>query len=340
MLTFGVVFLFLSLYFAYRSLVSLNTRTIEVQSESDEKTESDTRARDSAEYQNLAVREFNGNSPKINEILRRYQHLIWPGVVLFVYSCAPTATGQVASYNYTVFMNDQCTLVRLRLVGSAMTNVGCLLYAGLIAKHLSGILILCSFLHINVMLRPSTCHAPVIDADVLLGSSTMDYVTYSYLSTILTGIASAFSIIPLVVLATNHSPNGKRRGLFYSLYLSALDLGNSVSDWATTPIIKLLGIENFAFGHNLNNGLPLLIIICGFARLGTLILLYPIIACILKKRSEVPNDNELSSEQLSLTRENQESELPFVDENDEKLIEDFESKESILLSASSSDGNW
>ncbi len=35
----------------------------------------------------------------------------------------------------------------------------------------------------------------------------------------------------------------RNRGLYYAVFLSLLDVGDSVSDWATAPIVKLLGLE-------------------------------------------------------------------------------------------------
>uniref|UniRef100_A0A7S3Y9N0 Uncharacterized protein n=1 Tax=Lotharella globosa TaxID=91324 RepID=A0A7S3Y9N0_9EUKA len=69
------------------------------------------------------------------------------------------------------------------------------------------------------------------------------------------------------------------RGLFYGLYLAAIDLGDSIGDWVTTPIVERLGITTLPpkFGHGLTSGLSLLIIICSCIRLFALFAFMPLI---------------------------------------------------------------
>jgi len=87
-------------------------------------------------------------------------------------------------------------------------------------------------------------------------------------------MVTGLSLLPLLVIATQTSPNGTRKGLFYSVYLSLLDLGSSIGDWATTPIILALQIKYGDYGHSLTTGLSLLIFICGAARLFSLVVVY------------------------------------------------------------------
>eukprot|EP00470_Lotharella_oceanica_P001368 CAMPEP_0170170660 /NCGR_PEP_ID=MMETSP0040_2-20121228/3653_1 /TAXON_ID=641309 /ORGANISM="Lotharella oceanica, Strain CCMP622" /LENGTH=195 /DNA_ID=CAMNT_0010410185 /DNA_START=56 /DNA_END=643 /DNA_ORIENTATION=- len=112
-----------------------------------------------------------------------------------------------------------------------------------------------------------------------VGSLCINYKLYAGMSSALSGLSSAFSTLPLVVLATNRAPPGKNRGLFYGLYLAALDLGDSIGDWATTPIVERLGITTLPphFGHGLTSGLSLLIIICSCMRLFTLCAFMPLL---------------------------------------------------------------
>lgn len=128
-------------------------------------------------------------------------------------------------------------------------------------------------------------------------STCVSYKVYYCVITAVNGITSAWSILPLLVLATSVAPK-TQKGMFYNVYLSFQDLGRifpfnlsysnfifpssgqskciersgsvlsggSIGAWITTPIVARLGITVADFGHRLDEKLSLLIFISAAAR--------------------------------------------------------------------------
>lgn len=79
-------------------------------------------------------------------------------------------------------------------------------------------------------------------------------------------LCSELATVSLLVFATQMVPGGstattsrslgarpelearRRRGIYYAIFLSFLDIGDSVSDWITAPIVQYLGLtwDNFS----------------------------------------------------------------------------------------------
>jgi len=212
-------------------------------------------------------------------MLRENQALVLPGLVMFCFYATPSASGQFAAYQYNVYATDQCTLVRLQMLSAGATGFGCVLYGFVLSKYLSFQLVfvlsgictvLASLLNLPLTARPS------LTAQVHLAKLHMEHTSYFYLVTFIGGLVSPWSILPLMTLASDSCPKTKR-GLLYAVYLSSIDLGNSVGEWATTPIIKALDITYTNYGSGYFRGLSLLLIICGACRLGSLVISVPVL---------------------------------------------------------------
>ena len=65
---------------------------------------------------------------------------------------------------------------------------------------------------------------------------------YLSVSSVIEGVLSQFVAVSLVVLAVERCPISRSSGVWYGVFLSCLELGNSVGGWITAPIVSSLKI--------------------------------------------------------------------------------------------------
>jgi len=230
------------------------------------------------------VEEERGRGSKGDEgilsMLLSHRDLISPALVLLVYNVTPTAAAQLGNYQFSLFQDNSCFLVYLQLTSAISIGLGSLLYPIILSSHLSlpKVIMLAGCLNLTASLLylPLTTQTRV-GTCVGLGFACVPAKMYFSIVSVIGGLFSSWALVPLLVLATNKAPDGRRKGLFYSLYLAALDLGNSIGDWCTTPIVRALNISASNFGHSVTSGMSLLIIICAVARLVSLVVIYVIL---------------------------------------------------------------
>jgi len=230
------------------------------------------------------------------QVLKAHRHLVYPAIVMFIYNAVPSASGQLGAYQFEVFAEDGCYLVYLRLITACCTGVGCMLYSPLLSRNLklSVVILVAGLCSVGSLLiyLPLTTRQEFGSCVTLSASTCISYKTYYCVAAAISGITSAWSILPLLVLATASAPK-VRKGMFYSLYLSFQDLGGSIGAWITTPIVSRLGITITDFGHRIDRKLSLLILIAAGARLFSVLMIYPMLvwtrrqADILKMKNQI-----------------------------------------------------
>ncbi len=112
-------------------------------------------------------------------------------------------------------------------------------------------------------------------ADFINGDCVDAAFFYLCVTSIIDGVLSQFVAISLVVLAVERCPVERESGIWYGVFLSCLELGNSVAGWITAPIVSALKITYSDFGRITD-----LIWIESCAKLGILLL----VPLLLKKR--------------------------------------------------------
>jgi hypothetical protein len=82
---------------------------------------------------------------------------------------------------------------------------------------------------------------PMVTGDIAQSPSTV--LPYSIMATVVAGMAGQVAFIGGLVLATQACPIDDSTGLMYALYVSFLDIGDSVGGWITAPIASSLNIS-------------------------------------------------------------------------------------------------
>ena len=72
---------------------------------------------------------------------------------------------------------------------------------------------------------------------------------YLSVSSVIEGVLSQFVAVSLVVLAVERCPISRSSGIWYGVFLSCLELGNSVGGWITAPIVSSLKITYDDFSN-------------------------------------------------------------------------------------------
>ena len=72
---------------------------------------------------------------------------------------------------------------------------------------------------------------------------------YLSISSVIEGVLSQFVAVSLVVLAVERCPISRSSGIWYGVFLSCLELGNSVGGWITAPIVSALQIQYNDFSN-------------------------------------------------------------------------------------------
>ncbi len=213
--------------------------------------------------------------------------LLLPGLFMFLWNAVPTATAQIASYQYTEFyFTDPCFLVHLRIASAAATITGCAVYGAVLSRLGLWTLFICATIFSAVsslLLLPLVARRDLADCVDLGAIGCVNYKAYSGIQAFFEGFVSALTLLPLLVLATENCPP-RRRAVFYAMYIAAQDIGDSVSGWITAPIVTRLGITYSSFGDGYNRGLALLVLICAAARVGSLVFL----PLLLRRRPPPP----------------------------------------------------
>lgn len=162
---------------------------------------------------------------------------VWPAMVLFVINSVPSAGGSLYGYQYGVYMNHVCYPQYLSITSTATSFLASAMFFA--APALFGKRTIYSFFFCGLLSAgASLLWLPWVNGVATAPTS----FAYAMFSTILNqGLAQCMLILTLVV-AMQSCPLDFRASLFYSFYLSSMNLGQSVSGWFTTPLVKALGI--------------------------------------------------------------------------------------------------
>ena len=190
------------------------------------------------------ARLLDGQAPSLREALRSdgaalFYKLGGPAVFLLLYNATPSATVSLASFRFALFETEPCVLTGLTLLTEAAALAGCLVYARLANRRRVQMLIA---LLTVVKVAASFLDLPLFGAERpgdRVGA--VDATTYALLTAPLGGFLTQLAFVPLEVLATESAP-AKDKVFAYAVYLSFLDLGDSIANWCTAPIVDGLGI--------------------------------------------------------------------------------------------------
>eukprot|EP00047_Mylnosiga_fluctuans_P006536 m.247533 g.247533 ORF g.247533 m.247533 type:complete len:550 (+) comp15422_c0_seq1:9-1658(+) len=170
-------------------------------------------------------------------LVRALQQLkiAWTAIVIFLVNATPTSEDALSSYQYTVWWSQPCYPQYLSIVSEATALLmGCLYFA--VFHNWSGRRLIALFVTSGL----ASAATQLLWVPWVNGNSASQF-DYAVLVTVISEAASQCFLIAILVLATQACPLD--RGAFaYVLYVSLLDIGDSVSGWITAPITDALSI--------------------------------------------------------------------------------------------------
>ena len=170
--------------------------------------------------------------------------LIWPALVLFLVNAVPSAEDSLFSYQVTVWKARPCLLQYLSIASDATAMAsGCLYFC--LFHGWSGHRLIVLFAVSGLLVASSQLlWWPWVVGDIMqeIAGGSQPSFNYAVMATIASEFVAQCFLISSLVLATQASPRDHRNSFIYVLYLSFIDIGDSVSGWVTTPIINALDI--------------------------------------------------------------------------------------------------
>ena len=203
---------------------------------------------------------------------------VWPAVVLFLLNAMPTADTQVGEcawwlcfcaaflvpaplptlclqllshhhplppqisyYYYDIFENDTCKLQWINLTAS-LSKLGASVLFFLCLNNRRGRR-LYNVIVVGTLLKAglTMLYYPLVAGDISQQPGSV--LPYALMVTVVAGMAGQVAFIAGLVLATQACPIDDSTGLMYALYVSFLDMGDSVGGWITAPIAGSLNIS-------------------------------------------------------------------------------------------------
>eukprot|EP00301_Raphidiophrys_heterophryoidea_P023432 c7327_g1_i1.p1 GENE.c7327_g1_i1~~c7327_g1_i1.p1 ORF type:complete len:599 (+),score=158.24 c7327_g1_i1:122-1798(+) len=196
------------------------------------------------------------------------------GLVLFISNVVPSASNQWSSFQYDLFAASPCRLQWLTICQSVGLAIACVLFHRYISKlrivHsilLFGVLSVCaSLLWLPLLGTYQRAHELGVGVEeVAVVGSLMPY-PYCILLALIQPLISQLAFMPLIILATVNCPRNKS-GMFYGIFLSLIDVGDSASGWVTAPLVSLLGITSTDWTR-----MSELTLICAGVKVGVIVL--------------------------------------------------------------------
>jgi hypothetical protein len=180
--------------------------------------------------------------------------VVWPALVLFFIAAMPSASDTLFSYRYSVWPDHQCYIQTLSIVTSVTALAFSWVYFFLL-HHVHGRELIRVYMAANVVSGAAVLlWWPWVAGDVRQGE--LPSLGYAIFASVVTGGAGQIALVSGLVLATQACPMDDRTGFAYALYISFMDVGNSVSGWVTAPIVQALHITLTDFAR-----LPILLVI-------------------------------------------------------------------------------
>ena len=194
---------------------------------------------------------------------------IYPALFLFAYNVTPSSETQYSNFQYKIFSTTKiCNYQYLSIITMSSSLLGSALYGYLYGKESTPrVLVLATLLSVlaGLLRLPLTYHANDFIDD---GNDSCLQVTffrclshfvsgncvdvaffYLSISSVIEGVLSQFVAVSLVVLAVERCPISRSSGIWYGVFLSCLELGNSVGGWITAPIVSALQIQYNDFSN-------------------------------------------------------------------------------------------
>ena len=193
---------------------------------------------------------------------------VLPAFFFFAYNFTPNAETQWSNFQYEIFSKTKiCNYQYLSIISMSSSLLGSALYGYLCGKRSTPRIIVvatCLSVLVGILRMPMAYHANnFIDTENsclnvslfrsmanLIGGDCVD-TAFLYLSvySLIEGILSQFVAVSLVVLAVERCPVSRSSGIWYGVFLSCLELGNSVGGWITAPIVSALNITYTDFSR-------------------------------------------------------------------------------------------
>eukprot|EP00938_MAST-03A_sp_MAST-3A-sp1_P004592 g4592.t1 len=194
---------------------------------------------------------------------------IYPALFLFAYNITPSSETQYSNFQYEIFSTTKiCKYQYLSIITMSSSLLGSALYGYLYGKQstprvlvvatllsvAAGLLRLPLTYHANDFIsdeNDSCLHVPFFRDLAHFVNGDCGDVAFFYLSiaSVIEGVLSQFVAVSLVVLAVERCPISRSSGIWYGVFLSCLELGNSVGGWITAPIVNSLNITYDDFSN-------------------------------------------------------------------------------------------
>eukprot|EP00854_Cymbomonas_tetramitiformis_P019212 gene19212-22966_t len=196
----------------------------------------------------------------------KHHEVVRPSLFLLLFCAVPKADIQAGNFMYSAFSSHLCEHQVLQLLGFLASTIGCVVYGVLSRGRRTWVML--TILSV-ISASANLLKYPLIQDWRHLDEPHVHRLAFAYaaLVSVLGGMLYELAFIPLSVLAIERCPNSNK-GMMYGVYLSFLNLGDSVSSWSTAPIVASLGITY-------TNWTPLgdLILITSGIRVASLLLL-------------------------------------------------------------------
>lgn len=141
-----------------------------------------------------------------------------------------------------MFAQDTCSLQWINLASSLSKLVGSAVFFtafnGRRGKRLYNLLVAAGI----GKAAATMLFYPMVSGVLAQGPATV--LPYAIFATVVSGAVAQVAFIAGLVLATQACPIDDRTGLMYALYISFLDMGDSVGGWMTAPVVSSLGISD------------------------------------------------------------------------------------------------
>jgi hypothetical protein len=174
-------------------------------------------------------------------MLLRTGAAVWPALVLLVYSAVPSAEDALSSYQYGVWIEQTCYPQYLSIATEAASLAVGLAFFFLF-HNWHGTRIIALFAASGVLAAASNLlWWPWVTGTVAQPGSSA-YFVYAVFAAVTQEAFYQMLLITSLVVATLASPRDYRSSFTYALYLSFLDIGDSVSGWVSAAITERLGI--------------------------------------------------------------------------------------------------
>eukprot|EP00730_Choanoeca_flexa_P013390 TRINITY_DN5262_c0_g2_i1.p1 TRINITY_DN5262_c0_g2~~TRINITY_DN5262_c0_g2_i1.p1 ORF type:complete len:476 (+),score=88.97 TRINITY_DN5262_c0_g2_i1:119-1429(+) len=166
--------------------------------------------------------------------------VVWPAVVLFTINAMPSAGDTMYSYRYMVWADHQCYVQTLSIVTSVSGLIFSWVYFFTL-HNVQGQKLIKIYIVTNVISGLTTLlWWPWVQERIL--EDGLPSLGYAIFATVANGAIGQIALVSGLVIATQACPLDEQTGFAYALYISFMDVGDSVSGWVSAPIVKQLGI--------------------------------------------------------------------------------------------------